>query len=66
MIELIKDVQNQYMNQGKIETRIYENLIKSYSSKLSEVDENLAFLDAQDAMKKGDVIVKKVKLGEIK
>ena len=37
---------------NKIETRIYENMLKSYSSRLSEVDEQLAYLEAKEAIKK--------------
>jgi len=52
LVELIKAVQNDYLNKGSIETRVYENMLKSYTTRLSEVDEQLAFLDAQDALNK--------------
>jgi hypothetical protein len=51
LIELIKKVQDDYLNKNKIETRIYENMLKVYSTRLSDVDEQLAYLDAQEALK---------------
>jgi len=38
------------LNKGKLETRVYENMIKSYSSRLSEVEEQLAFMEAKEAI----------------
>ena len=52
LIELIRKAQDDYLNKNKIETRIYEGMIKSYSSRLSEVDEQLAYVEAQEALKK--------------
>jgi len=52
LIELVKGIQDDYLNKNKIETRVYENMMKSYTARLSEVDEQLAFLDAQDALNK--------------
>jgi len=51
LIELIGDLQDRYLNKGTIETRIYENMLKSYTARLSEIDESLAFLDARKAIK---------------
>jgi hypothetical protein len=51
LLELIKEVQNEYLNKGKIETRIYENMMRSYTARLSEVEEKIASYDAQDALK---------------
>ncbi|MBI2057244.1 hypothetical protein HYT91_03245, partial [Candidatus Pacearchaeota archaeon] len=31
---LVKDLQNDYLNKGKIETRVYENMIKIYSTRI--------------------------------
>lgn len=50
LVELIKKTQDDYMNKGTIETRIYENMIKSYTSRLSEVEEQIAFLEAQKVL----------------
>lgn len=51
LIEMIKKAQDDYLNKGTLETRIYENTLKSYTSRLSEVDESLAFLEAKEALK---------------
>ena len=50
LVELVKKIQDDYMNKGIIETRIYENMIKSYSARLAEVEEELTFFDAQEAL----------------
>ena len=50
LVELVKKIQEDYMNKGIIETRIYENMIKSYSGRLAEVEEELTFFDAQEAL----------------
>ncbi|MBI2629805.1 hypothetical protein HYW76_01765, partial [Candidatus Pacearchaeota archaeon] len=47
-----KKLQDDYMNKKKIETRVYQNMLKSYASRLSEVEESIAFIDAQEALKK--------------
>ncbi|MBX4196384.1 LamG domain-containing protein [Candidatus Pacearchaeota archaeon] len=51
LVELIKKTQDDYLNQGKFETRIYENMLKTYATRLTEVEEQLVFLDASDALK---------------
>jgi len=48
---MIKSLQFDYLNKGNLETRVYENMVKSYSAKLSEVEEELVFMDAQQVMK---------------
>jgi hypothetical protein len=35
-----------------METRIYHNMMKSYSRRLTEVEEELVFLEAKDFLKK--------------
>jgi len=52
LILLVKKLQDEYLNKNKIETRVYENMLKSYTTKLSEVQEKIAFIDAGDALKK--------------
>ncbi len=49
--ELIKKTQKMYFEDSKIETRVYENIMKSYTGKLSEVEENLATIEANEALK---------------
>ena len=50
---MVKQLQDDYLNKGKIETRVYENMLNSYSARLSGVEEQIAFLDAQEALKRG-------------
>ena len=50
LVSLVRKIQDDYMNKGIIETRIYENMIKSYSGRLAEVEEELTFFDAQEAL----------------
>lgn len=50
LIEMIKQLQNDYMIEGKVETRIYENMLKSYTSRLGAVDEEIATAEAQSAL----------------
>jgi hypothetical protein len=52
LISMVRKVQDDYLNKGKIETRIYENMIRSYTSRLSEVEEEIATLDAEAAVRR--------------
>jgi len=52
LIEMIKKAQDDYLNKGKLETRVYENMLKSYSTRLIEVEEQIAYVDAQEALSK--------------
>ncbi len=49
LVKLMKELQDKYLNKGKMETRVYENMLHSYSTKLSEVEEQITFLEAQKA-----------------
>jgi len=51
LIDLMKNLQNDYLNKGKIETRVYENMLKSYSARLNDVEEQITFIEAQNALK---------------
>jgi hypothetical protein len=51
LVEMIRDIQDQYLRGGKIETRVYENIVKSYTTRLTEVEEHIAFADAKKALK---------------
>ncbi len=65
LIELIKELQDKYLNKANIETRIYENMMKSYTEKVSDVEGKLTFLEAKHAMKGFGFFGKKgPKLGE--
>ena len=52
LVSMIRKIQDDYLNKGTIETRIYENMIKSYTSRLSEVEEKIATIEAEDAVRK--------------
>jgi hypothetical protein len=62
--ELIKETQKQYFETGKLETRIYENMIKSYADKLAEVEEKLATLEAQAELRKSGMKLSLSMVGE--
>jgi len=49
---MVMKIQDDYLNKGKIETRIYENMIKSYTKRLSEVQEEIATMEAESAIKR--------------
>jgi hypothetical protein len=51
LINLIKEIQSDYLIKGKLETRIYEGMVKSYSSRLTEVEERLIYLEASKALR---------------
>ena len=59
LIELIKELQDEYLNKAKIEIRVYENMLKSYATRLSEVDSEITYLEAQEALKKNKFLGKK-------
>ncbi len=50
--QLIKGLQDDYMNKGKIETRVYQNMLKTYASRLTKVEEEIAFLDTRKFIKR--------------
>ena len=43
--------QTAYVTEGKYETRVYENMLRSYSTRLSEVEEKIALMDVKRAKK---------------
>jgi hypothetical protein len=50
LTELVRMIQDDYMNKGKIDTRVYENMLRSYATRLSKVQEELAYIDAQEEL----------------
>ena len=71
LVDLIKDLQDKYLNKGELETRIYQNMLKTYSKRLSEVEEKISFLDAEEALgsfnyfkKAGKIIKSEKKVGK--
>jgi len=53
LMDMVKETQKRYMEKGDLETRIYEDKMKSFTSRLGEIEEKLAFISAQKALKKG-------------
>ena len=51
LVRLMSQAQQDYITKGKFETRVYENMLKSYSTRLSEVEEQIAMLDVKKAHK---------------
>lgn len=52
LVDLIKSIQTRYLVRGGMETRIYHNMMQSYTKRLTELEEELTFLEAQEFMKK--------------
>jgi hypothetical protein len=48
LLELIKKAQERYLVKGEMETRIYYNMLKSYSRRLAEVEEEMTFLELRN------------------
>lgn len=53
IVDLIKEIQTDYLKKGKMETRAYELRLESYNKKISEIDQKLATGEAQKALKGG-------------
>jgi len=51
IIELIKEIQKQYLKEKIIETKSYELRLESYNRRLGQIDEKLATLEAKAALK---------------
>jgi len=59
LLSLIKETQKKYIQLGMIETRIYNNKMRSFATRLSEVEEKIALREAQAAIRKGRRKLKK-------
>jgi len=64
LLKTIQNVQNDYLNKGKLETRIYENMMKTYSARLADVEEQLAFIEAQEALSRDRKVRKMFRIGK--
>jgi hypothetical protein len=62
LVEMVRKLQEDYLNKAKIETRVYDNMIKSYTLRLGEVDEQLAFIDARAAIKQKKNIMRRFRI----
>ncbi len=45
--DLIRTLQDDYMNKGNVETRVYQNMLRTYASRLTKVEEKLAFIETK-------------------
>jgi len=52
VIEMVEDLQRNYLEKGKLETRSYELRLESYNKKLTDIDERLAVLESRMALRK--------------
>ncbi|VVB99564.1 Periplasmic copper-binding protein (NosD) [uncultured archaeon] len=59
--ELIRELQTAYLEEGKVETRVYENRMKSYVTRLSEVEEQLAVNEAEAEIRRQENIFTRLK-----
>ena len=50
--ELIRSTQDDYLNKGKLETRVYENMLKTYAKRLAEIEESITSLETEEELKK--------------
>jgi hypothetical protein len=55
--ELIAALQRDYLENGRVETHIYENRMKSYVSRLSEIEEQMAVAEAERSLRAGKKIL---------
>jgi len=67
LFELMKETQAKYLQGGMIESRIYQNKMHSFSSRLSEIEEKLALREAEAAIRKGRMpsILRRITLPKI-
>jgi len=63
LVEMMKDLQDQYLNKGSIETRVYENMLKTYASRLGNVSEELVYLETKKMLRQTGVLHKGAKKG---
>ena len=59
---LVKELQKDYLQKGKIETRVYGNMLKIYSTRIVEIEEKLVYIEAKQILHK-KYPLKKLKLG---
>jgi len=52
LITMMKGLQEDYLVKGTLETRVYENMLKTYAHRLTEVQEQIAFIDTRKMLKK--------------
>ncbi len=60
---MMKGLQEDYLVKGTIETKVYENMLKTYAHRLTEVQEQIAFIDTKKMLKKKNL--KKLGKGKV-
>jgi hypothetical protein len=40
------------MNRGKLDTRIYEDMLRTYATRLNKIQEELAYMEAESELRK--------------
>jgi hypothetical protein len=50
--QLVKELQKSYLGEGNVETRIYENRMRSYVTRLSEIEEKIAVAEAEKEIRR--------------
>jgi hypothetical protein len=63
IIELIKELQDDYMKKKKIETRTYELKMESFDKRLSEIEEYIATIEAKKAARGSGISLQIPKVG---
>ena len=53
LIEMMRDLQDRYLNKGTIETKVYENMLKTYAKRLADVSEELVYMETKKMLRKG-------------
>jgi hypothetical protein len=46
LLELVRKTQQKYLIKGEMESRIYYNMLRSYTKRLGEVEEELSFIES--------------------
>ncbi|MDP1729281.1 MAG: hypothetical protein Q8L27_03710, partial [archaeon] len=64
LIERMKSIQNEYLIKGNLETRVYDNMMKIHIKRLSEVQEEIATMEADDAVRREKHVRKLFKVKE--
>ncbi|KHO54326.1 MAG: parallel beta-helix repeat-containing protein [archaeon GW2011_AR19] len=62
LYNLVRELQKDYLQKGKIETRVYENMLKIYSTRIVEIEEKLVYIEAKQLLH-NKYPSKKLKLG---
>jgi hypothetical protein len=66
LVSLIRDVQDRYLNKGLLETRVYQDMLKIYSERISEIEEQITFLEAEEAIHRNNFIARIVNFGGLR